>query len=120
MLAQLLLSTKVTDLDPQDQKLLAPVLKSPVLRQLLVAMSTPPATQHETNTRPTANSQQATAALNSWLSNPRVLQLLREAARALRKGVLTEAQLVKLLQQEVDKARGLCGSSHSVHSVVRL
>jgi hypothetical protein len=30
-----------------------------------------------------------------------VLQLLREAARALRKGLLIEDQLAKLLQQEV-------------------
>jgi hypothetical protein len=82
----------VSDLDPADQKLLGPVLRSPVLRQLLVAMSG------------AAQQAAATAAsdgLSSWLSNPRVLQLLREAARALRKGLLTEDQLVKLLQQEV-------------------
>lgn len=78
---------------------MAPALRSPVLRQLLVAMS--------------GTGQQAAAAgsasegLSSWLSNPRVLQLLREAARALRKGLLTEDQLVKLLQQEV-KVRHLC------------
>jgi hypothetical protein len=34
-----------------------------------------------------------------------VLQLLREAAKALKRGLLTEDQLVKLLQQEVKVRR---------------
>jgi hypothetical protein len=69
-----------------------------VLRQLLVAMSG------------AAQEAAATAVsdgLSSWLSNPRVLQLLREAAKALRKGLLTEDQLAKLLQQEA-KVSGWC------------
>lgn len=86
---------QVSDLDPVDQKLLAPVLRHPVLRQLLVAMSAQP--QHV----PASSTSSAAEGFNSWLANPRVLQLLREAARALRRGLLTEDQLIKLLQQEV-------------------
>lgn len=93
---ELKLQQQVSDLDPRDQKLLAPVLRSAVLRQLLVAMSTPG--QQDTQPPPADN---AAGGLSSWLANPRVLQLLREAARALRKGLITEDQLVILMQQEI-------------------
>jgi hypothetical protein len=36
----------------------------------------------------------------AWLCNPRVLQLLREAARALRAGRLSEQQLAAALSQQ--------------------
>lgn len=91
----------MSDLDPVDQKLLAPVLKSPVLRQLLVAMSG--AAQQAGGTAASGPSE----GLKGWLANPRVLQLLREAAKALRRGLLTEDQLVKLLQQDVKVRRVL-------------
>lgn len=88
---ELQLQQQVAELDPADQQLLAPVLRSPVLRQLLVAMSA--------HAQP--GEQAAADGLTSWLANPRLLQLLREAARALRKGLLSEDQLANLLQQEV-------------------
>jgi len=93
---ELKLQQQVSDLDPRDQKLLAPVLKSAVLRQLLAAMSTP---GEQDSQPPTADNM--AGGLGSWLANPRVLQLLREAAKALRKGLITEDQLVKLMQQEI-------------------
>jgi hypothetical protein len=88
---------QVSELHPADQNLLAPVLKSAVLRQLLTAMSAAP----QPGAEPTAGGDSSAAQLGVWLANPRVLQLLREAAKALRKGLLTEEQLVVLLQQEV-------------------
>lgn len=90
----------MSDLDPADQKLLAAVLRSPVLRQLLVAMSG--AAQQQPGVSAASG---ASEGLKGWLANPRVLQLLREAAKALKRGLLTEDQLVKLLQQEVKVRR---------------
>lgn len=92
---------QVSEMHPADQKLLAPVMQSPVLRQLLIAMFGP--ASHEAPATPASGS----ASSMGWLANPRVLQLLREAARALKKGLLTEGQLVKLLQQEV-KVGAVC------------
>ncbi|WIA11452.1 hypothetical protein OEZ85_011569 [Tetradesmus obliquus] len=99
-----LLQQQVSELDPADAKLLAPVLRSPVLRQLLVSLARDAAAA-EAAAAPTAGrGNAATAAsgggLQAWLHNPRVLALLREAARALRAGRLSEQQLAAALSQQ--------------------
>lgn len=81
-------------MEAREQQMLAPVLASPVLKQLLVAMLNDP---QQTTDQGVAGRQ---ASLKTWLANPRVVQLLRTAAKALRKGGLTEEQLLTLLQQE--------------------
>jgi hypothetical protein len=107
---------KVQELDPTDMKLLAPVLDSPALRQLLTCLSkdgcsggtncsNPSSSLHSGSasqvgssvgcTAPTASAQQT--GLQMWMANPRVLHLLRQAAKALRQGRISEAQLVQAL-----------------------
>lgn len=110
--------TQVSELDPHDARLLAPVLQSQVLRQLLVSLAndataaqaaaaaaTQPAAA---TTAPAAgisggsgSSSSAGNRLAAWLGNPRVLQLLREAGKALRAGRVTEEQLAAVLKQQV-------------------
>lgn len=90
------LFNQVSSLDPADVKLLAPVMASPVLRQLLISL-------HNDTATGAANSSSSSSGgshLKSWVSNPRVVQLLRQAAKALRQGALTEQQLAGLLQQQ--------------------
>ena len=84
--------TQVHGLDEADQRLLGPVLRSPVLRQLLTSM-----TAAEGSTANGSKPSNGSAA-QAWLTNPRVLQLLREAARALKKGRISEQQLLELLK----------------------
>lgn len=84
---------QVSCLDPADIKLLAPVMTSPILRQLLISL------RNDTTAAPTSSSS-SSSGLQSWVSNPRVVQLLRQAVKALRQGKLTEQQLAALLQQQ--------------------
>ena len=62
--------TQVHGLDEADQRLLGPVLRSPVLRQLLTSM-----TAAEGSTANGSKPSNGSAA-QAWLTNPRVLQLL--------------------------------------------
>lgn len=87
----------MSSLDPVDIKLLSPVLNSPTLRQLLVSLKNDTPVEAATSSSSTTNSS---SGLKSWVSNPAVLKLLREAARALRHGRVTEQQLATLMQQQ--------------------
>lgn len=109
-------SVQVLELDPADVRLLAPVLQSPALRQVLTCLSKDvnSGTADSSNARskqapafvpsvlgtgtaPTASAQ--LTGLKLWMANPRVLHLLRQAAKALRLGQITEEQLVQALLQ---------------------
>ncbi|KAF6253617.1 hypothetical protein COO60DRAFT_1643033 [Scenedesmus sp. NREL 46B-D3] len=103
-----ILQQQVSELNPADAKLLAPVLRSPVLRQLLISLARDAAAA-EAAARPAGAAASGAAAagggLKAWLHNPRVLQLLREAARALRAGRLTEQQLAAALSHPAKAAQ---------------
>eukprot|EP00879_Flechtneria_rotunda_P014516 GHRR01015168.1.p1 GENE.GHRR01015168.1~~GHRR01015168.1.p1 ORF type:complete len:261 (+),score=137.46 GHRR01015168.1:97-879(+) len=108
---QAALQQQVLQLDQHDIKLLAPVLRSPVLRQLLVSLSndaagpnsgiTPANMLHSSSSSNTSSAN----GLQAWLSNPRVMQLLRKAAWALKHGQLNEQQLAQVLQQQLKVMR---------------
>lgn len=100
------LQADVAQLDPTDQRLLAPVLRSPALQQLLIAMNSDGDGANSAGGSPDERAQPdgvrgPSSQLQAWVANPRVLQLLREAARALAKGALTEERLCQLLRQQV-------------------
>lgn len=90
-------------LDAADQRLLAPVLRSPTLRAFLVAMAGADSGGSGASGPGPASGP---GSLRAWLSNPRVLELLREAARALRNGAITEAALCELLARQARPAAG--------------
>ncbi|KAF8070900.1 hypothetical protein HT031_000981 [Scenedesmus sp. PABB004] len=89
------LEAEVAALDAADRRALAPVLGSPVLRQLLVGLASDGA--------PSGGGAAAApggGGLQGWLANPRVLQLLRAASKALRRGAISEQQLCGVLRAE--------------------
>jgi hypothetical protein len=118
---------QVLSLPPDTQRRLKPLLNHSVLRRLLqslingddAARSPGPHADEQAidpSSQPPANAQVADAGstgpaaggdsgpsgrtacpLAQWVDNPRVLDLLTRAARALRKGQLTEAELEGLL-----------------------
>jgi hypothetical protein len=106
---------QVQALPAEYQQLLQPVLRWPALRRVLLSLTShtpgdataPPGPSFPTPA--TAPTTTTTSPLAAWLSNDRVLALLRQITKALRSGQLTEQQLEAALLQQLEGQVGAAG-----------
>lgn len=101
---QAALQQSLAALDEAELCALAPALRSPALRQLLLCLS---GGAGGSDAAGAGSAEPSAAGLKAWTANPRVLQLLREAARALRQGRLSEQQLTNMLLQTAAQERAV-------------
>jgi hypothetical protein len=114
-------AAQVLALPPEDQRALRPALQHGVLRRLLQSLCGPAAPagggaadgggdggDGAAGGGPPGGpaARQPESALAEWVANPRVVGLLRNAAKALRRGELREEELERLL---LGQLRGSCG-----------
>jgi hypothetical protein len=89
------LSSQVLALPPEDQRRLKPVLQHSVLRRLLQSLTN--SGRDDGTAAPGSSNSGGPPPLAEWVENPRVMVMLSQAARALRKGELSEQELEQLL-----------------------